>query len=175
MPCLPGATAVLAGSRVIQFMLISEVSVRAAIDGFVDPYLQQTLAGKILSYQMEKRYFDKNRQIVFVRLSVSLIRDPDGEPFYFVSQIENITELKDREVERENLIAELRESLARVKTLSGLIPICGWCKNVRADKGYWQTVEQYVLSQTEATFSHGICPDCQEKLKADIARVNAKP
>jgi PAS domain S-box-containing protein len=136
--------------------------------------LQQVLAGKILSYQMEKRYFDKNRQIVFVRLSVSLIRDPDGEPFYFVSQIENITELKNREVERENLIAELRESLARVKTLSGLIPICGWCKNVRADKGYWQTVEQYVLSQTEATFSHGICPDCQEKLKADIARVNAK-
>ena len=138
-------------------------------------YLQQTLAGKILSYQMEKRYFDKNRQIVFVRLSVSLIRDPDGEPFYFVAQVENITELKDREVERENLIAELRESLARVKTLSGLIPICGWCKNVRADKGYWQTVEQYVLSQTEATFSHGICPDCQEKLKADIARVNTKP
>ena len=126
-------------------------------------------------YQMEKRYFDKNRQIVFVRLSVSVIRDPDGEPFYFVAQIENITELKNREVERENLIAELRESLARVKTLSGLIPICGWCKNVRADKGYWQTVEQYVLSQTEATFSHGICPDCQEKLKADIARVNAKP
>jgi PAS domain S-box-containing protein len=137
--------------------------------------LQQVLAGKILSYQMEKRYFDKNRQIVFVRLSVSLIRDPDGEPFYFVSQIENITELKNREVERENLIAELRESLARVKTLSGLIPICGWCKNVRADKGYWQTVEQYVLSQTEATFSHGICPECQEKLKADIARVNDKP
>lgn len=138
-------------------------------------YLQQTLAGKILSYQMEKRYFDKNRQIVFVRLSVSLIRDPDGEPFYFVVQVENITELKNREVERENMIAELRESLARVKTLSGLIPICGWCKNVRADKGYWQTVEQYVLSQTEATFSHGICPECQEKLKADIARVNAKP
>jgi PAS domain S-box-containing protein len=135
-------------------------------------FVRQVLAGEILSYQMEKRYFDKNRQIVFVRLSVSLIRDPDGEPFYFVVQIENITGMKSRETEREKLIAELRESLARVKTLSGLIPICGWCKNVRADKGYWQTVEQYVLSQTEATFSHGICPDCQKKFKDDIARAN---
>ena len=138
-------------------------------------FLQQVLAGKILSYQMEKRYFHKQRQIVYVRLSVSLVRNPDGEPFYFVAQIENITELKRRETEREELITELRESLARVKTLSGLIPICGWCKNVRADKGYWQTVEQYVLSQTEATFSHGICPDCQEKFKDEIARANAKP
>jgi PAS domain S-box-containing protein len=135
-------------------------------------FVQQVLAGKILSYQMEKRYLDKHRQTVFARLSVSLIRDPDGEPFYFVAQIENITETKHRETEREKLIAELRDSLARVKTLSGLIPICGWCKNVRADKGYWQTVEQYVLSQTEATFSHGICPDCQKKFKEDIARAN---
>ena len=136
-------------------------------------FVQQVLTGIILSYQMEKRYFDKRRQIVFVRLNVSLIRDPDGEPFYFVVQIENITETKHRETERENLIADLRESLARVKTLSGLIPICGWYKNVRADKGYWQTVEQYVLSQTEATFSHGICPDCQKKFKEEIARANA--
>jgi len=136
-------------------------------------FVQQVLAGNILSYQMEKRYFDKQRQIVFVHLSVSLIRDPDGVPFYFVAQIENITELKRRETEREKLIAELRESLARVKTLSGLIPICGWCKNVRADKGYWQTVEQYVLSETEATFSHGICPDCQKKFKDEIARAKA--
>jgi len=137
-------------------------------------FVQQVLTGKILSYQMEKRYFDKQQQIVYVRLSVSLVRNPDGEPYYFVTQIENITELKRREIEREKLIAELRESLARVKTLSGLIPICGWCKNVRADQGYWQTVEQYVLSQTEVTFSHGICPDCQKKFKEEIARANGQ-
>jgi hypothetical protein len=60
--------------------------------------------------------------------------------------------------------------LAEVKTLSGLIPICGWCKNVRNDSGYWQSVEQYVRARTDASFTHGICPDCREKMKTEIAK-----
>jgi PAS domain S-box-containing protein len=136
--------------------------------------LREVLAGKILSYQMEKRYFDKKREIIFVRLNVSLIREPNGDPRYFVSQVENITELKHRETEREKLIVELQETLTRVKTLSGLIPICGWCKNIRSDEGFWHTVEDYVRSHTEATFTHGVCPSCQEKFKDEIARANTK-
>jgi CHASE3 domain sensor protein len=77
------------------------------------------------------------------------------------------------EIEREKLIGELQLSLAEVKTLSGMIPICGWCKSVRADEGYWQTVEQYVRAHSEATFSHGMCPDCAEKFKADILKSNS--
>jgi CHASE3 domain sensor protein len=76
------------------------------------------------------------------------------------------------EVEREKLIGELQLTLAEVKTLSGMIPICAWCKSVRADKGYWQTVEQYVRANSDATFSHGICPDCVEKFKVEILRAN---
>jgi CHASE3 domain sensor protein len=76
------------------------------------------------------------------------------------------------EIEREKLIGELQLALAEVKTLSGMIPICGWCKNVRNDKGYWSTVEHYVHSHTDATFSHGMCPDCAEKFKADILKTN---
>ncbi len=74
------------------------------------------------------------------------------------------------EIEREKLIAELQRTLAEVKTLSGLIPICAWCKNVRNDQGYWQTVELYVHSRSDANFSHSICPSCQEKFKDEIAK-----
>jgi len=74
------------------------------------------------------------------------------------------------EIEREKLIAELQQTLAEVKTLSGLIPICAWCKSVRNDQGYWQTVEQYVHSHSDASFSHSICPSCREKFKDEIAR-----
>jgi hypothetical protein len=72
------------------------------------------------------------------------------------------------ETEREKLIAELQELLDKVKTLSGMIPICGWCKSIRSDQGYWQTVENYVRDHTEATFTHGICPSCAEKFKAEL-------
>lgn len=79
------------------------------------------------------------------------------------------------EAKQRELIAELKQTLAQVKTLSGLIPICAWCKNVRNDKGYWSTVETYVHSRTDASFSHSICPSCTEKFKDEIARANARP
>jgi len=64
------------------------------------------------------------------------------------------------EQEREQLIRELQGALATVKTLSGLLPICAWCKNVRDDTGYWTRVEAYLEKHSEARFSHGVCPDC---------------
>ena len=67
------------------------------------------------------------------------------------------------ELERELLILELQEALAKVKTLSGLLPICAWCKNIRNDEGYWLSVEKYVQQNSEARFSHGVCPDCARK------------
>jgi AmiR/NasT family two-component response regulator len=59
--------------------------------------------------------------------------------------------------------AELEAALARVKTLSGLLPICAGCKKIRDDKGYWSHVESYVQKHSEATFTHGLCPDCIKK------------
>jgi CHASE3 domain sensor protein len=78
------------------------------------------------------------------------------------------------EQEQRELIDKLQKALAEVKTLSGLIPICGWCKSIRNDSGYWQSVEQYVRSRTDATFSHGICPQCTEKFEAEIANAQGK-
>ena len=67
------------------------------------------------------------------------------------------------ENQREALIKELQEAMSKIKTLSGLIPICAWCKKIRDDQGYWQTVEQYVKEHSQAEFTHGMCPECQKK------------
>jgi AmiR/NasT family two-component response regulator len=67
------------------------------------------------------------------------------------------------ERERERLTRELQEALTTIKTLSGLLPICAWCKNVRDDSGYWMRVEQYVEAHSQATFSHSVCPDCASR------------
>jgi nitrate/nitrite-specific signal transduction histidine kinase len=66
------------------------------------------------------------------------------------------------ENEREKLIVELREALANVKTLRGLVPICASCKKIRDDRGYWNEVEDYVAKHSEADFTHGFCPDCKK-------------
>ena len=60
-------------------------------------------------------------------------------------------------------VAELGESLAQVKRLHGLLPICAYCKKVRNDANYWQQIEAYVSEHSDATFTHGICPECYEK------------
>ncbi|MCL4456245.1 MAG: hypothetical protein M1147_09785 [Nitrospirae bacterium] len=59
---------------------------------------------------------------------------------------------------------KLADTLVKIKTLRGLIPICSSCKKVRDDKGFWKQVEAYVSEHTDAEFSHGICPDCMKKL-----------
>lgn len=69
---------------------------------------------------------------------------------------------------QEHLVRELKEALARVKTLRGFIPICAACKKIRDDAGYWQAVEVYVHDHTEAEFSHGLCPACAERLYPGI-------
>lgn len=72
------------------------------------------------------------------------------------------------EKEREELINELQAALARVKTLSGLLPICASCKKIRDDAGYWQQVEVYIRDHADVEFSHGLCPECAKKLYPDF-------
>lgn len=72
-------------------------------------------------------------------------------------------ELKLFRDEQKKLIQDLREALAEVQNLSGLLPICSYCKKIRNDDGYWQKVEQYLSAHSKAQFSHSICPECLEK------------
>ena len=79
------------------------------------------------------------------------------------------------EARQRELIDELQKALAEVKSLSGLIPICGWCKKVRSDQGFWQSVEQYVCTHTDATFTHGMCPNCAGKFKDEVMKAAQSP
>jgi CheY-like chemotaxis protein len=77
----------------------------------------------------------------------------------------------ERTAELETRNRELTEAMENVKELSGLLPICGYCKNIRDGDRYWHQVERYVASHSKARFSHGICPDCFEKhVKPDLAK-----
>jgi len=62
--------------------------------------------------------------------------------------------------ERTRILEELGASIARVKTLRGLLPMCSRCHKIRDDEGYWKRVEVYIQQHTDATCKHGICPDC---------------
>jgi len=64
----------------------------------------------------------------------------------------------------QDLKLRVTEALANIKTLQGLLPICAWCKKIRDDQGYWNQLEEYIGERTQAEFSHGICPECQQKL-----------
>lgn len=61
------------------------------------------------------------------------------------------------------LNSELQAALAEVKQLSGLLPICAWCKRIRDEEGNWEPMETYITVHSEADFTHGICPDCARK------------
>jgi hypothetical protein len=82
----------------------------------------------------------------------------------------DITERKKIEADRTKMIEQLNETLSKVKTLSGLLPICANCKKIRDDKGYWQKLETFVHEHSNAEFSHSICPECMEKLYPDFSK-----
>lgn len=69
-------------------------------------------------------------------------------------------------------VKELEFALTNVKLLQGLLPICCYCKKIRDDKNYWQQVDTYVADHSEAQFTHGICPDCRDKIvKPELERL----
>jgi phosphoserine phosphatase RsbU/P len=65
-------------------------------------------------------------------------------------------------------VADLQSALSRVKTLTGLLPICSYCKKIRSDNNYWEQLESYIAHHSEAQFSHGICPSCFDTVSADL-------
>jgi DNA repair exonuclease SbcCD ATPase subunit len=107
-----------------------------------------------------------------VELSLSTWISGD-DPFY-TGIIRNISERKQHEKERDALIDNLKKSLTKVRKLSGLLPICASCKKIRDDKGYWNQIEAYIRDHSEAEFSHGICPECSEKLYPENHREQIK-
>ena len=107
----------------------------------------------------------KNGELYWESASISPIRDLIGRITHFVAVKEDITARKLMEAERDRL---LQITQIRLKTLSGLLPSCAGCKKIRDDKGYWNQVEGYIQEHSEATFSHGMCPECMKKHYPDF-------
>jgi hypothetical protein len=85
-----------------------------------------------------------------------------------VAVLRDVTEKKKLAENQETLIRKYADALSKVKTLSGLLPICAKCKKIRDDQGYWNQIELYIARHSEAEFSHGICPSCAIELYPEI-------
>jgi len=119
------------------------------------------LEGEARSFEVRVE-FDGNER--WLRAHIEPLRDPGQTIIGAVGVALDITGLVRAETEREHLIDELQRAADRVKTLTGLIPICAHCKSMRDDRGYWQHVEAFLRDHSDAELSHGICPECAEKL-----------
>ncbi len=72
------------------------------------------------------------------------------------------------ERERELLLKGLQESLSKVSGLAGLLSICAYCKKIKEDTGYWREIEMYVMEHSQASFTHGMCPECFKRVKKQL-------
>ena len=95
------------------------------------------------------------------------ILDESARPIRLRTIVRDISERKAEERARQETIAQLNDALAKVKTLSGFIPICAWCRRIRDDHGYWQKIETYVREHSDADFTHSICESCSARMTSE--------
>ena len=122
----------------------------------LDQNLKVRSGGQALAF--ENRYRCKDGSYRWLLWNATA--DLEHEVIYSVAR--DITERKRAEEERERLLRELQDALAEVRELQKILPICSYCRNIRDDENYWQTVESYISHHTNTRFSHGICPKCYE-------------
>jgi len=108
-----------------------------------------------------RRHKDGHDVPVFV--TASPIKNGLGEIIGASVIARDISDRKQDDEERDKLIAELTEAMDRVKSLSGMLPICNSCKRVQDDEGCWQEVETYVATHSDTQFMHRVCPDCAKQ------------
>ena len=127
-------------------------------------------------YHSEFRVLAKSGEWIWVNGTGKVTeRDSNGEPQVLLGTSYEIHKRKMLEEEREQLIEKLKKALAEVKVLSGMLPICSSCKNIRDDQGYWNQLESYITKHSHAEFSHSICPDCMQKLYPQYVRKKDSP
>jgi PAS domain S-box-containing protein len=99
-----------------------------------------------------------------LRVTCCPVYDEEGRLLGAVHMAKDVSEEQLKEREKELEIAQLRDTLAWLQGLSGIITICSSCKNIRNGDGKWARIEQYISEHTGARFSHGMCPSCFRKL-----------
>ena len=117
----------------------------------------------------------KDGRVIHVEAQWRVVWGADGQPLGFQGVTRDVTERTRMETERGHLIEDLTGALAEVKALSGLLPICSRCKKVRDDHGYWKQIEAYISEHSEATFTHGLCPECADTFRQEIQARKIQP
>ena len=155
---------------------IAELTSRPFIE-FVHPEdRERTLAqngqvrsgGQALGF--ENRYLCKDGSYRWFHWNAA--PDSSGSVIYSVAR--DITARKKAEEERERLVRELQSALAEVQSLQAILPLCSYCRKIRDDENYWQSVESYVARHTGTQFSHGICPECYARVMTELEGVERK-
>jgi hypothetical protein len=78
-----------------------------------------------------------------------------------------LAERQQAKEEQAHLMGQLLQALTEIKTIRGMIPVCAWCKKIRNDVGAWEQMEYYISKHSDATFTHGACPECAKKLAVE--------
>lgn len=120
----------------------------------------------VTNYELE--LYKKNGEKIWGSLNARPVFDEKGNFVFLEGFLNDISLRREAEAEREKLINELQDALKKVKTLSGMLPICASCKKIRDDSGYWTQIESYIRDHSDADFSHGLCPECAKKLYPDV-------
>ena len=119
-------------------------------------------------YDFELPKHTAKGRLIWVRSIGEAVRDAEGKIIRLQGAFQDITKRKQVEAEREKLIEELKDALAEVKTLRGILPICMYCKKIRDDEGAWTQLELYIRAHTNAEFSHGLCEPCTQEMYPDL-------
>lgn len=117
---------------------------------------------------LHSRFKTSEGDLRHVEIHARILRNPQTRQIYYEGSVEDITERKSAEAEREKLIGELRNALGKVNALTGMLPICSSCKKIRDKRGAWNLLETYIESHSQAHFTHSFCPDCVRRLYPEV-------
>ena len=143
--------------KVSDFNILKEEELRGEI--------QKAISGEKNHFEFEHRSADGSIRDVEVFAGPIKLK----ERTLLCSIVHDVSEKRQIEKERDVLISDLQSALNEIKVLRGILPICSKCKKIRDDTGYWEQIESYIDKHSDASFSHGICPDCIKELYPDIA------
>jgi len=118
-------------------------------------------------FAVDCRLLLRSGEVKNIHAQGEVVLDAAGKPALLRGAVQDITERKRIELEREQLIADLQKVLAEIKTLRGILPICSCCKKIRDDRGAWTQMEAYLSKHTDVLFSHGLCLECEKKMYPD--------
>jgi len=136
--------------------------------------LDRYLRGDSRTYRLEHRLRCRDNTYKWILARGKVVqRTGDGKAKRVIGTITDISLRKRHETEREALITALQEALDKVKTLSGLLPICAMCKKIRDDQGYWNQIESYIAANADVDFSHSICPECADRHYPELSIYDA--